>query len=90
MNTTSDLSVNNHLCAIVSPYPIKEIWKYLHVYDWQEQELHSSNFESCKSLGTKTHLFWCPWICIQKNYGPETSEFKIHSFRAFQRYLADI
>ena len=26
---------------------------------------------------------------IQKNYDSETSEFKFHSFRAFQRYLTD-
>ena len=26
---------------------------------------------------------------IQKNYDSETSEFKHHSFRAFQQYLAD-
>ena len=26
---------------------------------------------------------------IQKNYDSETSQFKLHSFRAFQRYLTD-
>ena len=26
---------------------------------------------------------------IQKSYDSETSEFKLHSFRAFQRYLTD-
>ena len=25
MNTASDLSVNHHFCAIISPYPIKQI-----------------------------------------------------------------
>ena len=89
MNTTSNLSVNHHFCAIISPYPIKQIWKYLHVFDQQQQEFHFSNFGVVNSLGKKLINFSPLRLVIQKNYDPETSEFKVHSFRALRRYVND-
>ena len=63
MNITSNLSVNHHFCAIISPYPMKQIWKYLHVHDQQQEEFHSSDFESYKSFAKKSsfisHLRGC-------------------------------
>ena len=41
------------------------------------------------SLGEKLFYFSPLGFLIQKNYDSETSEFKLHSFRAFQRYLTD-
>ena len=84
MKTTSDLNVNHHFCAIISPYPIMQFWKYLHVCDHQQQEVHSSDFESCKPFGKKLIYFGPMGFVIQKNYDSETPEFKLHSFRAFQ------
>ena len=40
-------------------------------------------------LGEKLINFSPLGFVIQKNYDSETSEFKLHSFRAFQQYLTD-
>ena len=32
MNIESNWSVNHHFCAVINPYPITQIWKYLHVF----------------------------------------------------------
>ena len=83
MNTTSDLSVNHNFCAIIGPYPMKQVWKYLHVCDSNRRSFIAQILKVVSSLGKKAHLK------IQKNYDSETSEFRLHSFRAFQQHLAD-
>ena len=40
-------------------------------------------------LGKKLIYFSHLGFMIQKNFDSEASEFKLHSFRAFQRYLTD-
>ena len=61
----------------------------LEVFSYKASELHFSNFESCKSLGKKLFSFSPLGFEIQNDYDSETSEFKLHSFRAFQRYLTN-
>ena len=41
------------------------------------------------SLGKKLIYFSSLGFVIWKNYDSKTSELKLHSFRAFQRYLTD-
>ena len=55
----------------------------------QYPEFISQILKAVKSLGKKLIYSSPLGFVIQKNYDSETSEFKLHSFRAFQRYLTD-
>ena len=79
----------NAICCLllaITLYWTEQAWKFLQISDQQEPVLHFSKFESCKSLGKKL-IYSSPLrFMIQKNYDSKTSEFMLHSFRAFQRY----
>ena len=66
-----------------------KLGNFLSISDQQYLEFHFSNFECCKSPGKKHFSFSHQGFEIQKDYDSETSEFKLHSFRAFRQHLTD-
>ena len=84
LNNSSDLSVNHHFCSIISPYPSKQIWKYLHVRNQQQQGFNSSNFETCRFLAKKDHFsFSSLGFEIEKSYDSETSGIQASLIQGF-------
>ena len=79
MNTTSDLSINHHFLQSLVHIQLGKFGK----------SFIPQILKVVKPLGKKL-IYFSHWgFVIQKNYDSETSEYKLHSFRAFQRYLTD-
>ena len=69
----------------------KQAWKFAHINDLQQPEFLrvSQILKVVSPLGKKLFSFSPLGLEIQKDYDSEISEFKLQSFRAFQRYLTD-
>ena len=57
MNTTSNLSVKSSFSCNHGPYPIKQIWKYLHVVMSNSKSFIPEILKVVSLLGKKAHLF---------------------------------
>ena len=88
-DTTSDLSVNHHFCSILSPYQVS---KFGSIYMFVISNSKSLIPQSLKVVSPlrKKLIFLVSWAVKYKRITIlESLEFRLQSFRAFQRYLTD-
>ena len=88
-DTTGSLSGNhNFFPSLVHSQVSKFEYIYMFVI-WTSKSFITQIWKFVSPLGKKLIFFSSIGFEIQSNYGPETLEFELHSFRAFQLYLTD-
>ena len=88
-DTTGSLSGNHNFVPSLVHSQVSKLEYICMFVNWSSKSFIAQIWKFVSPWGKKLIFFSSIGFEIQNNYGSETLEFELHSFRAFQLYLTD-